>query len=155
MSMDWNTYLKGKSLIKCLNPPTAKSSDINCNFPRLDLLWEIPTIDLSAHPDTVIAQIPSSGGSTVGSGGIIINVDGTAGSLINSYAQANFIDDALPDWYRDAINNPSHIASTGSSGTQVLGSATPQLIESLAICKEQDPSVATYANQLASKINLN
>jgi hypothetical protein len=155
MSIDWATYLKGKSLIKCLNPPTAKASDINCNLPRLDLLWQLPTVDLTDHPDIVIAQIPSSGGLTVGAGGIVINVEGSAGALIDSYNQGYFTDDALPDWYLKAVQAPSENASSGSGGTQVLGGSAPQLIETLPVCKEQDPTIASYANQLASKINLN
>lgn len=158
MSLDWSSYLQGLSLIKCLNPYSRHASDINCNFPRLDILWAVPDVAL-AVPDVVLALppgdftplIPAAGDFSVGDAGRIMQTESSANALINSYVKTKFNDDALPDWYLDAINNPQSASLTLSGGTTVLGNATPQLIESLTICKEQDPDMISYANDLGEK----
>lgn len=151
MSIDWNSYLQGLSLVKCLNPYAGHASDINCNFPRLDILWAVPDVDLALPPGDVTPLIPATGDLSVVDGGRVSNTESGAGALINSYNQSFFNDEALPDWYLTAVNQPSGGGGGGTGGSQVLGNATPQLIESLGICKEQDPDMVSYANQLGDK----
>ena len=49
-------------------------------------------------------------------------------------------------WYKDAIDNPPNlqILTTGFGNIGSSDANPPKLIESLPICKEQDPSVVSY-----------
>lgn len=134
-----------------MDPIPRHASDINCNFPSIAILFNIPGIDLGLPVPDLIELIPAGGymfppGGVFGGGVSILAEDNTAEALIDSYGQNNFIDDALPDWYLDAIKNPPPL-QTLVSGLGNLGNnddKAPKLIESLPICKEQDPSVVSY-----------
>lgn len=148
LTLDWYKYIGGKSLIRCLNPWSGHASDINCNFPSITELFNIGSVDLDLPVTELITLIPL-GGFAVPSGGgvaIIVGEDNSAESLIDSYGQNYFIDDALPDWYRDAIDNPPMLAIfvNGIGNTSGSDSQAPKIIESLPICKEQDPAVVNY-----------
>lgn len=152
MSIDWSSYLQGLSLVKCLNPNPLFASDVNCNFPRLDLLWAVADVDLTLPPEEVFPLIPATGGFSVFGDSVEVSGESTAGGLINSYGQIIFNDDGLPDWYLDALNNPQGASFVVSGGVTVGGNTTPQLIESLEVCKEQDPDMADYATKLADRM---
>jgi hypothetical protein len=146
LTIDWYKYLRGKSLIRCLNPWGGHASNINCNFPSITELFNISSVDLDLPVTELVTLIPL-GGFGVGNGGaIIIGEDNSAESLIDSYGQNYFIDDALPDWYRDAIDNPPQLQTflTGIGNVSSSDAQAPRIIESLPICKEQDPSVVNY-----------
>jgi hypothetical protein len=149
LTIDWNKYLKGKSLIKCLDPWEGHASDINCNFPSITELFNIAAVDLDLPVDELIALIPAGAfGLPPGAGTAIeISVEqSSAEYLIDSYGQNFFIDDALPDWYRDIINNPPQLQvfNNGLGNISSADAQAPKLIESLPICKEQDPAVVNY-----------
>jgi hypothetical protein len=152
LSINWNSYLEGRSLIKCLNPHPNHASDINCNFPQLALLWDVPVVDVFSPPIDVLPLIPLTGRLVVTEGGVVLDGEGGAGGLIDSYSQSYFNDGEVPSWLSQAIEDPSSSVNQLTGGSQVTGNATPQLIESLPICKEQDPSMVSYATQLGSKV---
>jgi hypothetical protein len=149
LTLNWRTFINGGSLIRCLNPPLADASNVNCNFPDLVEVWGTPSLDLLLPFEAILLTVPQSGVSIppLSAGTQIEGVDAdSAEGLINSYGQSYFLDDALPDWYRDAIENPPPL-QTFVSGLGNLGSndqKAPKIIESLPICKEQDPSVVSY-----------
>ncbi len=147
LTLNWKTYIEGGSLIRCLNPPERYASIVNCNFPDLLAIWNLPPedIDLNLPVDEILATVPNNGVS-IPAGTIIIGDPGTAEGLIDSYGQSYFLDDALPDWYKDAINNPQNIEiiTSGFGNVDNQDAQAPKIIESLPICKEQDPSVVSY-----------
>lgn len=146
LTLNWKTYINGGSLIRCLNPPLADASGVNCNFPDLLEIWGVPALDLDLPVETILASVPNVGVPIPSPSPIIEGDPGSAEELINSYGQSYFLDDALPDWYRDAIENPPPL-QTLVSGFGNIGSndaKAPKIIESLPICKEQDPSVVSY-----------
>jgi hypothetical protein len=150
LTIDWHKFMMGKSLIRCLDPYAGHASDINCNFPSITTLFNIAAVDLDLPVEQLIPLIPvgafgfpPGGGS---GGGIEMSVEqSSAEYLIDSYGQNYFIDDALPAWYLDAINNPPPLQTLVYTNT-VSGqdSQPPKLIESLPICKEQDLAVINY-----------
>jgi hypothetical protein len=152
MYIDWNSYLQGLSLIKCLNPDPARASDLSCNFPILSLLWGVPDVDPALPPSAIEPLIPSVGEFSVQGAGISSNTESSAGALISSYDQSFFNDDALPEWYFNAVNGIPGGGGAPTDIAQISGTATPQLIESLGICKEQDPSIISYANELGTTL---
>jgi hypothetical protein len=148
LSINWNTYIQGGSLIRCLNPPQSAWNEVRCNFPKLIDLWSVPNVDLDLSVDELIPLIPT--GAYQLQGGIprlISAEENTAEGLISSYSQNYFIDDAIPDWYQDILNNPPNLQTFGSGlgSLSTADSKTPKLVESLPICKEQDPSMVSYA----------
>ena len=143
MSIDWHSYINGKSLIRCLNPYDGHASDINCNFPNLMQLWSAGNVDVSLPIETLMTQIP-----TIGQ---LFNQNSTAGSLISSYGSSNFINEAVPRWYTDAIQGYKDQSDNSSNNSADIGNTTPQLVESLSFCKEQDPSMASYALFVSTK----
>jgi hypothetical protein len=149
LTIDWYKYVKGKSLIRCLDPYAGHASDINCNFPSITELFNIAAIDLELPVEQLIPLIPVGAFGLPPGGGAAIEMSveqSSAEYLIDSYGQNYFIDDALPDWYRDIINNPPQL-QTFASGLGNVSSAdaqAPRIIESLPICKEQDPAVVNY-----------
>jgi hypothetical protein len=151
LTLNWRTFINGGSLIRCLNPPVDDASHVNCNFPDLLEVWDIPELDLNLPVAEILKDVPNNTGVPIPPAGATVLSDpnappGSAEELINSYGQSYFLDDALPDWYRDAINNPPHL-QTGVSGLGNMSSTdgqAPKLIESLPICKEQDPAVVSY-----------
>jgi hypothetical protein len=152
LSIDWHSYLNGRSLIECLNAYQPHASDVNCNFPQLKLLWAVNDVDIFAPPIDVFPLIPLTGPIIVTDGGAILNTEDGAGGLIDSYSQSYFNDGMVPPWLLQAIEDPSSSVNQITGGTNVTGSTTPQLIESLPVCKEQDPSMASYAIQLGNKV---
>lgn len=144
LSIDWNSYLSGKSLIRCLNPYVGNASDINCNFPNLMQLWNVGDVDISLPPEEIIPLIPVDG--VTSSGG------DSAQSLIDSYGGGYFLDEAVPDWYTQAIEGYRSQADNSSNSSADIGNATPKLIESLQMCKEQDPEMISFAISLADKV---
>ncbi len=147
LTIDWAKYLRGKSLIKCLDPFVGHASDINCNFPDMATLFG-GTVDLELPIEDLIPLVPAGDFKIPVSGGGAVEIAGelnSAEGLIDSYSQNYFIDDALPDWYRDAINNPPQLQiGDGLGSVSSADSKAPKLIESLPVCKEQDPSVVNY-----------
>ena len=142
LTMDWHKYLNGKSLIRCLDPYSGHASNVNCNFPSIRELFRLAAVDLNLPVPELIPLVPAGafGFPTGGGGPIIIGEENSAEYLIDSYGQNYFIDDALPAWYLDAINNPQNIEII-TSGFGNVGSPdgqAPKIIESLPICKEQD-----------------
>jgi hypothetical protein len=144
LTIDWNKYIQGRSLIECLNPYSDHASDISCNFPDLMQLWAVGDIDLDDSPESVFTLIPSTG--------FLISGQESAESLIDSYGDNYFLDEAVPDWYLDAINGYSDRSDSGTNTNVDIGSTTPKIIESLTVCKEQDPNIANFAINLADKI---
>jgi hypothetical protein len=149
LTIDWHKYLNGKSLIRCLDPYSGHASDVNCNFPSIRELFRLAAVDLNLPVAELIPLVPVGAFGFPAGGGapvLIAGEESSAEYLIDSYGQNYFVDDALPDWYKDAIDNPpplqtfvSGLGNVGSSDAQA-----PKLIESLPICKEQDPSVVNY-----------
>jgi hypothetical protein len=144
LTIDWSAYLKGKSLIRCLNPPVGHANNVNCNFPDLRLLWNVPDVDLALPVESITPIIPSTGNYIVG--GI------SAEALIDSYSGSYFMDGAVPDWIKDAQDSYQNQSDTVNNKSADVGSITPKLIESLPICKEQDPEMAIFAISLADKV---
>ena len=147
LTLNWHTYINGGSLIRCLNPPRQDASFVNCNFPDLLEVWNLPLLDLVLPVDEILASVTNTGVSIPPLGIITAGEeDNSAEGLINSYSQSYFVDDALPDWYKDAIDNPPNlqILTTGFGNIGSSDANPPKLIESLPICKEQDPSVVSY-----------
>jgi hypothetical protein len=146
LSIDWNTYLEGKSLLTCLNPYSGHASDINCNFPNLMQLWNVADVDISLPAEAIEPLIPSTGDLVVG--GI------SAEALIDSYSDSNFLDEAVPSWYTEALENYQSQSESFANTSADIGNKTPKLIESLAICKEQDPEIITFTVSLADKVKV-
>jgi hypothetical protein len=148
LTINWRTYIHGGSLIRCLNPPQSGFNHLNCNFPKLADLWSVSSVDLDLPVEDLIPLIPigTYGLSPNGELREIAGIENGAQSLINSYSQNYFIDDALPDWYADIINNQPHLQTftTGIGSVSSPDSKAPKLVESLPICKEQDPTVVSY-----------
>jgi hypothetical protein len=149
LTIDWYKYVNGKSLIRCLDPYAGHASDINCNFPSITTLFNIAAIDLELPVEQLIPLIPvgAYGLPPGGGAGIEMSVQqSSAEYLIDSYGQNYFIDDALPDWYRDIINNPPPLQTfvSGLGNVSSPDAQAPRIIESLPICKEQDPAVVNY-----------
>jgi hypothetical protein len=144
LTIDWNSYISGQSLIRCLNPYAGHASDINCNFPNLMELWSVAEVDLSLPLQDLTPLIPSDGISS--SGGE------SAESLIDSYGGNYFLDEAVPDWYTQALEGYQSQADNFSNSSADIGNATPKLIESLPICKEQDPEIISFTVSLADRV---
>ena len=150
LTLNWHTFINGGSLIRCLNPPRQDASFVNCNFPDLLEVWNLPLLDLVLPVEEILASVTSvnTGVSIppLSAGVDIVGEENSAEGLINSYGQSYFLDDALPDWYKDAIDNPPSLQSAGSGLGNVdsKDANAPKIIESLPICKEQDPSVVSY-----------
>ena len=149
LTIDWYKYMGGRSLIACLDPFEDHASDVNCNFPDIVTLFG-NAVDLNLPVERIIPLIPVGAfGFPPGGGKLAVEItaeQNSAEALIDSYGQNYFIDDALPDWYRDIINNPPQL-QTFSNGLGSVSSAdaqAPRIIESLPICKEQDPAVVNY-----------
>jgi hypothetical protein len=138
--IDWDNYEAGQSLIKCLAPPAIRASDVSCNFPNLAQLWNISApVDLSLPAFQIAQIIPDTGVTIQGE-------DLSAQDLIDSYYQSTYLERETPQWYLDAINGVINNESINNvSGS--IGNATPQIIESLEICKEQDPELANYGRK--------
>lgn len=147
LTIDWNKYIAGKSLIKCLNPFAGHATDINCNFPNISILFNTP-VDLEVPIEEIIALVPVGGFALPPSGyggAVIVGEDNSAESLIDSYGQHYFSDDVVPDWYLEASKNIQIFRSSSFGDNQSpADSKAPKLIESLPICKEQDPDVVNY-----------
>ena len=155
LTINWSTYIQGGSLIRCLNPPQNAFNDQRCNFPKLEELWSVPSINLDLPIEDLIPLIPTGAyGLQGGIPSLIAGEANSAQSLINSYSQNYFVDDALPDWYQDVLNNPPHLQTfgTGLGSLSPQDSKPPKLVESLPICKEQDPSMVSYAKTPLSNI---
>jgi hypothetical protein len=144
LSIDWNAYISGKSLLKCLNPYIGHASDINCNFPNLMQLWNVGNVDISLPYQDLIPLIPATGRLIFG--------EDSAQGLIDSYSGAYFLDEAVPDWYTEALDNYQNEADNSSNTSADIGNTTPKLIESLSICKEQDPEIISFAVSLADRV---
>ena len=155
LTIDWYKYIGGRSLIACLDPFAGHATDISCNFPDIVTLFG-NIVDLALPIEEIIPLLPvgAFGFPAVGNNAIEISAeDSSAEALIDSYGQNYFIDDSLPDWYRDAINNPPQLnfaADTPSVGS--ADSQAPRMIESLPICKEQDQSVVSYGKSPLASI---
>jgi hypothetical protein len=142
MWIDWDKYEAGQSLIKCLNPPISRASAVSCNFPDLAQLWSVAPalIDLSKPAFEIAAIIPSTGENFDGE-------DLSAESLIDSYYQSTYLERETPQWYLDALSGAGGIGSYTTTVSGSIGNATPQIIESLEICKEQDPELANFGRK--------
>jgi hypothetical protein len=148
LTIDWHKYIKGKSLIRCLDPYAGHASDINCNFPSITALFNIAAIDLTLPIEQLIPLVPVGAFGLPPGGGPAIEIaveQNSAEDLINSYGQNYFVDDAVPDWYSAA---PPLLWVGRTEFTNLNPNSpdakAPKLIESLPICKEQDPSVVNY-----------
>jgi hypothetical protein len=149
LTLDWRKYLDGQSLIRCLNPYSSHASNINCNFPDLRELWAATHVDLLLPVERLILLVPTGlyGLPKDGSiGAEIIGEDNSAEALIDSYGQSHFFENPVPDWYKDAMEYDPSTQSYGGTGGSVspADSKAPKIIESLPICKEQDPAVVSY-----------
>ena len=149
LTLNWHTYLRGKSLIQCLDPIPAHASNINCNFPSIAELFNVPDINIGLPAPELIDLLPVGDyklppGGAFGGAISIDTEDTSAESLIDAYGQRFFIDDAVPDWYMQESNIETFVM--GFTTITVTGddAKAPQLIESLPTCKEQDPSIASY-----------
>jgi hypothetical protein len=154
LTIDWNSYLQGKSLIKCLNPYSAHASDINCNFPDLVQLWSVTAVDLDLPAVEIADLIPSTGTYSVIGGTETSSETTTADSLINSYGQDIYLAEYAENWFGSALSNYQVGADAVNNTSAGLGSSTPKLIESITTCKEQDPDLISYATSLADKVNV-
>jgi hypothetical protein len=157
LTIDWHTYLTGGSLIRCLNPHQSYANNINCNFPDLPTLWSVGSVDLDLAIEDLILLVPVGGFGVPHTGNLPrdISLDAnSAESLIDSYGQNYFIDDAVPSWYQDIINNPPNLQTftTGIGSVSPADSKSPKLVESLPICKEQDPSIISYGRSPLSSV---
>jgi hypothetical protein len=154
LTIDWNSYLQGKSLIKCLNPYSAHASDINCNFPDLVQLWSVTSVDLDLPAEEIADLIPSTGEYSVIGGTETSSETTTADSLLNSYGQTIYLAEYANNFFGLSLENYQAGADTVNNTSAGLGSSTPKLIESISTCKEQDPDLASYATNLADKVNV-
>lgn len=150
LTLDWARYLDGKSLIRCLNPAVGHGSDVSCNFPDLRLLWGIPEIDFSLSYEEMVPVIPVIGGVAP----ILIAVENSAQSLIDSYGGASFTDQAVPSWLKDAQDSYQNQSDVFNNKSADVGNLTPKLVESLPVCKEQDPDMSSFAISLADKVKI-
>jgi hypothetical protein len=146
LTIDWNSYLKGRSLLRCLNPYDRIASDLNCNFPDLMLLWNVTTIDPLAPSEEIKFLIPDAG--------VLLISEDSAEGLIDSYGSRSFIDEAVPDWLQSALDGYGSASNDFNNSSNDIGNATPKIIESLTVCKEQDPSMSSYAISLADKVGI-
>jgi hypothetical protein len=144
LSINWASYLQGQSLIRCLNPYAGHANDINCNFPDLAQLWSVAAVDLDSPVEEIESIIPSTGDTT--STGV------SAEDLIDSYSDDNYIDEATPNWYIRSLEIYQDSSTSSSNSDASIGSTTPQTIESLTICKEQDPEIISFSVSLADTI---
>jgi hypothetical protein len=144
LTIDWSKYLAGRSLIECLIPFAEDASNLSCNFPDLIELWNVQEVDLQAPAESVFPLIPSTG--------YILAGEESAEAVIDSYGGDYFIDRAVPDWYSDALNGYKDRSDNASNRSVDIGSASPKIIESLTICKEQDPEMSSFAISLADKV---
>jgi hypothetical protein len=148
LTIDWYKYLKGYSLIRCLDPFVGHATDISCNFPDLTSLFSITAVDLELPLEEIIPLVPVGGFALPpgGQGGaVIVGEDNSAESLIDSYGQSYFIEDVVPDWYMNSSLKLEIFRSSSYGDNQSpADSKAPKLIESLPICKEQDPDVVNY-----------
>jgi hypothetical protein len=151
LSIDWNKYISGKSLIRCLNPYVGNANDVNCNFPNLMQLWNVGDVDIFLPIDDIQPLIPIVGIFMPPPETLIVGED-TAEGLIDSYASKPFLDEAVPDWYQQALDGYKQQSDNRNNTSNDVGSATPKLIESLTICKEQDPEIITFSVSLAEKV---
>jgi hypothetical protein len=145
LTFNWQSYLNGKSLIKCLNPPLEDASEVSCNFPDLAVWWQIPPISPSLPLESIFYLMPPLDP-------LIEGEELPARKLIDSYGGGFALDEILPDWLVDAQNNYQNRADERQNDSADIGNKTPKLIESLPLCKEQDPEMVTYINSLAEKI---
>jgi hypothetical protein len=153
LSFNWQSYLNGDSLIKCLNPFIGHASEVSCNFPDLAILWNVPPVSPSLPPVVDIFLPPQSIAVLIPSVGVQVNgEESSARDLIDSYSGGFALDDLLPDWLVDAQDNYQQRADQQRNDSGDIGDKTPKLIESLPVCKEQDPEMTTYINSLAEKI---
>jgi hypothetical protein len=146
LTIDWHTYINGGSLIRCVQPYSGDASNVNCNFPDLAELWAVPTVDIDLPPAEILPLVPLGTHGFVLGGDRELIAESSAEALIDSYNRSNFVEDAVPDWYMNAIDSISD-AQQSRSNTSVVNNAdaaTPQIIESLPICKEQDLSIVSY-----------
>ena len=144
LTIDWQKYIQGDNLIRCLIPHIQTASEMNCNFPDLRNTWGSPFSDIyNSNMESLIKFVPSGDYNTSGA---MSDLDTGAESLIDSYSQKYYSDDALPDWYKDAIDNPPQLQDFlgGIGNVSSSDAQAPKLIESLPICKEQDSSVVNY-----------
>jgi hypothetical protein len=146
LNIDWSKYINGQSLIKCLNPDDSVASDINCNFPNLMMLWGVGSVDPLMPIEQIQPLIPSIG--------VLIEGEDTAEGLINSYGGNYFLDEAVPDWFKDALDGYQDRSERFNNSSNDIGNATPKIIESLTICKEQDPEVISFSVSLADKVKV-
>jgi hypothetical protein len=156
LTIHWSKYMRGDSLIRCLNPWQGQASNINCNFPALDELFAT-NINLNLPLEEVINSVPIGTHGFPRGGGLppeIALEENRAESLIDSYGQNYFVDEALPSWYKDIIDNPPQLQTfqTGIGSMSSKDSTAPKLIESLPICKEQDPAVVNYGKSPLAKV---
>jgi hypothetical protein len=156
LTIDWATYMSGASLIRCLNPRLVYASNMNCNFPDLVEVWNVLPAQINPNLPVkdIIDAMPNFGDPIPKLKPEIEGDPNSAENLINSYNQRYFYDDAVPDWYTDAINNPPHL-QTFNSSTSVVNNEdgkAPKIIESLPICKEQDPAVISYGKSPLASI---
>ncbi len=147
LTIDWNKYLQGESLLKCLNPYFGRASNVSCNFPDLAILWGLGSVDVLAPIEQIQLIIPTTGVTMLG--------EDTAEGLIDSYGGNSFLDEAVPDWYKDAMDGYQDRAESFNNTSNDIGNATPKVIESLTVCKEQDSSMSSYAISLADKVAVN
>jgi hypothetical protein len=154
LKIDWNSYLKGKSLINCLNPYSAHASDINCNFPDLVQLWSVTSVDLDLPAAEITDLIPSTGEYSVIAGTATSSETTTADALIESYNQDTYLVEYAYATWVDAISEYQAQSDAVNNTSAGLGSSTPKLIESVTTCKEQDPDLASYATTLADKVTV-
>jgi hypothetical protein len=159
LTINWHTYLLGGSLIRCLNPFDNQASDVSCNFPDLGVLWSVPEVDLNLPVEDLLLLMPRGGFGVPITGHSPRDIsleDSTAQSIIDQYGQNYFIDDTVPSWYKDIIDNPPHLQTLVNAGTTITingqDSKAPKIIESLPICKEQDPAVVNYGRSPLSSI---
>jgi hypothetical protein len=146
LTIDWDTYLQGGSLIRCLQPYVGHASNVNCNFPDLAELWDLPSVDIDLPVAEILPLVPLGTHGFTNGGGRIMLAESSAEALIDSYNQFTFNYDAVPDWYRNAIDDNEE-SQQNRSKTPVVNNPdaeTPQIIESLPICKEQDASIVSY-----------
>ncbi len=144
LTINWQSYIQGYSLISCLIPFVNSVSPMNCNFADLLNTWGGIFAEIyNSNMEILTKFVPSGDYNTSGA---ISDLNTSAESLIDSYSQKYYSDDALPDWYKDAIDNPPQLDNLrgGVGNIDSNDTKAPKIIESLPICKEQDPSVVSY-----------
>lgn len=144
LTLDWSKYVNGQSLLKCLNPYAGRASDTNCNFPSLAILWNLGTVDVLAPIEEIESIVPASG--------LLSVAEDTAEGLIDSYGGNNFLEEAVPDWFKDALSGYQDRSENSNNTSNDIGNSTPKIIESLTLCKEHDQSMSSFAIGLADKV---